>query len=226
MTLEGCLTTVENFELALYKQLSLLNLHTRKEAQTARNLRYLCLYVVGILSVISSMVRAFIQSSKWRLLLGIRPSKSGTITDSSGEGTRGAREIDMHTQSPSLEAVIESVKEDSGPISFLIQEGETHICTLSGGPTQGAKSIFIPQTQASPPLSIRIRMAGGQVNESKLIFHTSRKNGVKLLRRFGTDEIPVRINENFNLSTDRILVGDDVSVRFSTNLRRVSSGCT
>lgn len=103
--------------------------------------------------------------------------------------------------------------------------GEYMIATASAGlvTTEGFELITIPDSLNLAPVTIRIKLLSGQVGLSKLIFQSSNKHSIRVYRRFGTDEIPVKPSENINVSTDRITIGDTVSVRFSQELVRARS---
>ena len=123
-----------------------------------------------------------------------------------------------------IEAIIELRNDASTKSSYALKDGETLISTASYTlpHAAGVELIELPESKFVTPLVIQIRTNKGQVERSKLIFQSAKKIGLKLYRRFGTDEVPVKLNESFNLSTDRIVIGD-ISVRFSTCLRHASS---
>jgi hypothetical protein len=129
----------------------------------------------------------------------------------------------VHTVSD-IEAIVELKNDSCSKITYALKEGEILIATTSYTlplPV-GVEFIKLPESEFVTPVVIQIKTSKGRVERSKLIFQSARKIGLKLFRRFGTDEVPVKLNETFNLSTDRIVIGD-ISVRFSTCLRHASS---
>ena len=227
MTINRYLAGVEEFELKLFRQLNALKSFTVKEARTAtNNTRYLSLCAVALLSSMSAVMRFIIQAIK-AFILSVLPSIPRA---DSNEGLCKSRafpdpRIGIAGPTAGMEVIISKDKDSTDEKHYPVKEGETCIATPSAStilPDGRVHLIHIPSSELSPPVAIVIKTTAGQIKQSRLIFQSSKKVGVKVFRRFGMDEIPIKATENINPSTDRVLIGD-VSVRFGTNLRRACS---
>ena len=226
MTINRYLAGVEEFELRLFRQLHALKSLTAKQAQTASNTRHLSLYVVALLSSVSTLIRFIIQAMK-AFILSIIPAIPSPRANSDDRlrRTQSDSRTSQFRHTAGMEVIISKTKDGSDDKHYPVGDGETCIATLSARPILpdgNPHLIHITSSEASPPVAIVIRTCGGQIKQSKLILSSTKKTGVTVFRRFGTDEIPIKTTENINPSTDRVLIGD-ISVRFGTNLRRTVS---
>lgn len=225
MTTNRYLAGVEDFELKLFQHLYLLKNNTTKEARTAKKTRYLSLCAVALLSSLFALLRLMIQAMKSFSLSfihnldqsapDVRTTPPKPHIDSGGISFQ---------RCAGMEIIISSNSDSTATKVHQVEEGEICIATPSAQPVLpegGAHLIRIPSSESTPPVAIVIRACAGQIKQSRLIFQSNKRMGVKVFRQFGMDEIPIKATENINPSTDRVLIGD-VSVRFGTNLRRAS----
>ncbi len=227
MSIYRYLAGVEDIEGRLFRKLHWLSILCVKESYTANKSRYLSLCAVVLISWVCSLARILIQGIKTGLLsfipLSVRDLTSSGLNDHISTGNF----VDASQLSRPARVVTQIIIStgDQSLIAFDLSEGETYIATASARstlPECTKKLILIPTTGVEPPVAILIRVRDGQINQSKLIFRTTKMVGLKLFRKFGMDEIPIKPMENINPSTDRIIVGD-VAVRFGTNLRDATS---
>ena len=227
MSLERYLAGIERVELNLFRQLNALKVLTHKESQTARNTRYLGLCTVTLLSSLSAVLRILIQAIK-SIFLSLFSVYSETGRDTRPMNPPLRRLSDDNPPGPlvGIDILIETGKE-SQIIHKLRPDGETFVATSSASPFIATKGgidfIVLPSSDHLPPVTVLVRTTGGRVYQSKLIFQSSRKTGLKVFRKFGMDEMPTKPTENINLNTDRVVIGE-ISVRFQpTILHRASS---
>ena len=117
-----------------------------------------------------------------------------------------------------LEARVQT-KDDLEKVAiYELKEGDTYISTESAILTCSDSShhFKIPETLLSTPVKIRIQVKSGQVVSSKLLFSSKNRRGLRLMRRYGVDEVPVGLRENINTSTDSIHIDGNIVIKFQS----------
>jgi hypothetical protein len=219
MSIERYLAGIERFELQLFQMLNSLKVSTLKESRTAYNTRYISLCAVGILSSLSVLFRLIIQALKSFILSRVSEKVEAQSNTNTASPISSQRKGEVTIPEPfgGMEIIIQK---EIDVLKFRLKEDlETFVATASASSyftsKDGVEVITLPSSERLPPVAVAVRTTGGKVKQSKLIFQSSRNLGVKVFRKFGMDEIPVKPTENINLNTDRVMIGD-ISIRFNT----------
>lgn len=177
----------------------------------AASLGCIYLYFLGLVALVSSVAHGIVE--KFAVLLSSLIAIEDSMRGYGSVVTRESKQT-LHYREAQV-----SFKSTPGKLEiYLLKEGETFISSESAQLSRinTCHSYIIPQTQSCPPVSIRIRINSGKVVSSKLIYPTAGSKGgnLRMSRRFGLDELPIRLTEYINIATDRIYLGDEISINF------------
>lgn len=220
MILCSCQTIVERIGKTLSREFDGLDTVLSKW-ETLPDKRSGGAYLTSLMAIISSLARevftllsSSITYSSWkaeidRFFIPLKPkwvASPQRVTAQNVNSSMGG----------ALEAHVSIQGSDGSVQVYHLREGETFISTESAKLTtiECSQAYNIPHTLLCTPFTIRVRINAGRVVSSKLIFSSRSKNGLRVSRRFGMDEVPIRLTENINISTDRIYVGEDFTINF------------
>ena len=212
------LVGIEQLGYALLRQTQCLESLKLKDISCSNKIQYLTMYIVGILSYLSALVQALVAAMRKQVELHLctfcYPKNGGGCT----------APVRVAGISSPIEARITQVSDPTSVRRYILSPGETFITTSSAGfsGTEGCRMVTIADSSTFPAVSIRVRASSSE-KLGKLIYQSKDRSRIKLFRRFGLDEVPVKLSENINVSTDRIVIGNTVSVSFVQELLRARS---
>jgi hypothetical protein len=216
------LAGIEQIEGALIRKTRLLQASkARNHMESPRKNKYLMMYITGILTCLSSILLMFLEVVESVLL-----RKSDNFIR---KVFRSPRTPDATYSNRSLNSLLGLVevriansRKPGSVARYQLGRGETVVLTQSTklAVCDDIQVVTIPDSSEVVPVSIRIRPSE---KTAKLIYQSSHRRHVRIFRRFGLDEVPVRLSENLNLSTDRIVIQDSISVFFTQDLVRAQS---
>lgn len=210
MSVRRCLSVVEGISRTLDHRTK----YCEKVSVDAASAGCIYLYFLGLVALVASVAHGIVEK------LAVLLSSLIAIEDS----VRGYRSVCTIKSQQAVHYGEAQVSFKSAPGKFeiyLLREGETFISSESArlSPINSCHSYIIPHTQSIPPVTIRIRINAGKILSSKLIYSSAGSKGgnLRISRRFGLDELPIRLNENINIATDRIYIGDEISINFKNH---------
>lgn len=221
MLADKYLAGIEQLEFALIKRVSLLKaFETDAARSSSRRKQYLFMYIIGILTSLSfalqailEILKAILLSSHGRNSMRMRTPATSTF----------ATQVKLRSSDVSIGKTSVVISCSSGcaqNVRHDLCEGiEVFISTESSRMISSDNTQFfvIPNSADLPPVTIWIKPGA---KSAKVIYQTVHRNRIRIIRRFGLDEVPIKLGENLNVSTDKVIISNEVSVTFVKELVR------
>lgn len=224
MLADKYLAGIEQLEFALIKRVSSLKaFETHAARSSSRRKQYLMMYIIGILTSLSSALQAILEVLKAIILSSHGQYSRRMHTPAT---STSATPVKLRSSDVSIGKIGVEISFSSGSAQNvrhdLCKGIEVFITTESSQmiSSDNTQFLVIPNSADLPPVTIWIKPGA---KSAKLIYQTVHRNRIRITRRFGLDEVPIKLGENLNVSTDKVIISNEVSVTFVQVLVRAQS---